>query len=81
MDNNTIVFSSKDMKKIKNKELVAKVYEALQEKGYDAKRQLIGYLLSEDPTYITSHNGARTLATKIDRYELVEDMLQSYLEK
>ena len=56
------------------------VYNALCEKGYNPLAQIVGYLLSEDPTYITSYNGARTKIVKIDRYELMENILKDYIE-
>ena len=55
------------------------VYEAIQAKGYDPVRQIAGYILSEDPTYITTHNNARTLIRKIDRDELMRELVRSYL--
>ena len=55
------------------------VYESLIEKGYDPLNQLVGYLLTEDPTYITNYNNARTLITKIEREELLLHLLKSYL--
>ena len=55
------------------------VYNALNEKGYNPLNQLVGYILTEDPTYITSHNNARTLITKIERDELLRHLLKSYL--
>ena len=56
------------------------VYEALTEKGYNPISQLVGYILSEDPTYITTHNNARSLICRIDRDELLQELLTSYLE-
>ena len=55
------------------------VYNALQEKGYNPINQIVGYILSEDPTYITNYNNARTLIRKIDRDELLQVLLRSYL--
>ena len=55
------------------------VYHALEEKGYNPVNQIVGYILSEDPTYITNHNNARTLIRKIDRDELLQTLLRSYL--
>ena len=55
------------------------VYEALSEKGYNPINQLVGYILSEDPTYITSHKGARKLIRKVDRDELLASLLRNYL--
>ena len=55
------------------------VYDALREKGYNPINQIVGYILSEDPTYITTHNNARSLIRKIDRDELLAKMVRSYL--
>lgn len=57
------------------------VYRALQEKGYDPIGQMVGYLLSGDPTYITSHNGARTLICTLERDRLLEELIVDYLER
>lgn len=78
VDDKTHVYSS-PFKRRDDKDTLNIVYQALQEKGYDPKRQIIGYLLSEDPTYITNHNNARALINKVDRYELLEEMLENYL--
>ena len=56
------------------------VYDAMREKGYDPVNQIVGYLLSEDPTYITTHNNARSLIRRIDRDELLAAMVKSYLD-
>ena len=56
------------------------VFDALNEKGYNPINQIVGYILSEDPTYITNHNNARTIITKIDRDELLKILVQSYLK-
>lgn len=61
------------------KEILLQVYAALKEKGYDPINQLVGYLLSGDPVYITSHNNARTLIRKLERYELLEELVKNYL--
>ncbi len=63
------------------KEIVVSVYNALKEKGYNPINQLVGYILSEDPTYITTHNNARSLIRKIDRDELLQVILKDYLGK
>ena len=55
------------------------VYDALQEKGYNPINQIVGYILSEDPTYITNHNQARTLIRKVDRDELLQILVRNYL--
>lgn len=61
-------------------EILQQVYSALQEKGYDPINQLVGYLMSGDPVYITSHNQARALIRKLERYELLEELVRSYLQ-
>jgi uncharacterized protein (UPF0297 family) len=66
---------------IANKEILTKVYDALYEKGYDPVSQIVGYILSEDPTYITTHNNARSLIRRIDRDELLQDLVTSYIDK
>ncbi len=79
-DNHTITFSLKNAKDDEMKRTLNTIYAALMEKGYDPLNQLVGYLLTEDPTYITSHNGARTLIRKLDRDELLHRLLKSYLD-
>ena len=59
--------------------VLSAVYQALEEKGYNPINQIVGYILSEDPTYITNHNNARTLIRKIDRDELLQILLRRYL--
>ena len=61
------------------KAVLTAVYQALQEKGYNPINQIVGYILSEDPTYITNYNNARTLIRKIDRDELMQSLLKNYL--
>lgn len=61
------------------KVIVSQVYDALVEKGYNPINQLVGYILSEDPTYITTHNNARNLIRKVDRDELLRELLKNYL--
>ena len=60
-------------------QILRSVYEALKEKGYDPINQIVGYILSEDPTYITNHNSARTLIRKLDRDELLQVLVRNYL--
>ena len=67
-------------KRAEMRDILSKVYEALKIKGYDPVTQIVGYLVSEDPTYITNYNGARSLVNKIDRDELLEELVKSYLE-
>lgn len=61
------------------KAILTTVYNSLKEKGYNPINQIVGYILSEDPTYITNHNNARTLIRKLDRDELLQSMLKNYL--
>ncbi|MDD6563473.1 MAG: IreB family regulatory phosphoprotein [Clostridiales bacterium] len=61
------------------KEIVTRVYEALKIKGYDPISQIVGYILSDDPTYITSYNGARSLIAKLERDELLDEIVKSYI--
>ena len=61
-------------------EVLRKVYQALTEKGYNPINQIVGYIMSGDPTYITSHNNARSLIMKVERDELVEELLKVYIE-
>ncbi|MBQ7935487.1 MAG: IreB family regulatory phosphoprotein [Clostridia bacterium] len=62
------------------KQVLSAVYDALKEKGYNPLNQIVGYILSEDPTYITNHNNARVLIRKIDRDELLGELVKFYLE-
>ncbi len=62
------------------KEVLACVYEALQEKGYNPVNQIVGYIMSGDPTYVTSYNNARSLIMKVERDELVEELLTQYIK-
>ncbi|MDR3598995.1 MAG: IreB family regulatory phosphoprotein [Desulfosporosinus sp.] len=61
-------------------DVLLKVYAALQEKGYDPINQLVGYLMSGDPVYITSHNQARAMIRKLERFELIEELVRTYLD-
>ena len=63
------------------KYILRSVYDSLQEKGYNPINQIVGYILSEDPTYITNHNNARTMIRKIDRDELLQVLVRKYLEQ
>lgn len=76
---NTIKFAIKDEKDIRIRHTLTQVYSALKEKGYDPINQIVGYILSEDPTYITSYNNARSLICKIDRNELLNALVRFYL--
>ena len=73
MDDYTRKFSIVDDKDVEIYNILTTVYQALEEKGYNPINQIVGYILSEDPTYITNHMGARTLIRKLDRDELLQD--------
>ena len=75
----TIVFKIKNSKDTEMKRILTTVYDALVEKGYDPLNQIVGYILSEDPTYITTYNNARNIISSIDRDELLEALVKSYL--
>ena len=75
----TAVFSIRDDRDMEIKQAVLQVYRALEEKGYNPINQLVGYILSEDPTYITTYKNARALIRKVDRDDLLQAMLRSYL--
>ena len=77
--NNTITFSMEEVREADMKRILLEVYDALKEKGYNPISQIVGYILSEDPTYITTHNNARSLIRRIDRDELLKAMVRSYL--
>jgi uncharacterized protein (UPF0297 family) len=57
------------------------VYDALKEKGYNPVSQIVGYILSEDPTYITTHKNARSMLSRVDRYDLLQSLVQNYITK
>ena len=75
----TMTFSLGDNKELEMKAVLTTVYDALREKGYNPINQIVGYLLSEDPTYITTHNNARALIRKLDRDELMRELVRAYL--
>jgi len=77
---NTMQFDFSRNKKDLTKSIITEVYNALSEKGYNPVNQLVGYLLSGDPTYITNHNGARALVRKLERDEILEEVIKAYLE-
>ena len=77
---NTQFFQVESGPQIQAKDILEIVYEALSEKGYNPVNQIVGYIMSGDPTYITSNNGARSLIMKMERDELVEEMLKTYIE-
>ena len=76
----TQYFQAVQDKKIEVSDVLEQVYIALTEKGYNPVNQIVGYIMSGDPTYITSYNGARSLIMKMERDELVEEMFKTYIE-
>ncbi|HIR60472.1 MAG TPA: IreB family regulatory phosphoprotein [Candidatus Faecivivens stercoravium] len=79
MYDKTMTFSVNDDKEREMRETLLTVYNALKEKGYNPVSQIVGYILSEDPTYITTHHNARSLIRRIDRDELLQAMVKNYL--
>ena len=75
----TIEFDAVGDDESRNRMILCEVFRSLSEKGYDPINQIVGYLLSEDPTYITNYNGARSLISKLDRDELLAEMVRLYL--
>ncbi|MDR1734701.1 MAG: IreB family regulatory phosphoprotein [Oscillospiraceae bacterium] len=80
MNDRTVQFSIKEQPRDEMKTILRLVYDALVQKGYNPISQLVGYILSEDPTYITTHNNARALVRRIDRDELLQALLKEYLK-
>ncbi len=78
--NNTQFFKVNIEPELRVKEVLDTVYNAMREKGYNPVNQIVGYIMSGDPTYITSHNGARSLIMKVERDELVEELLKEYIK-
>lgn len=78
--NNTQFFTVQKEPELQLSDVLEIVYKALKEKGYNPVNQIVGYIMSGDPTYITSHNNARSLIMKVERDELVEEVLKTYIE-
>ena len=76
---NTIFFKVEKEKKVNSKQILRQVYEALVEKGYDPINQIVGYILSGDPTYITSYKDSRSLIRHLERDELLEELVKEYI--
>lgn len=82
MDRKTILFTNSEKEKAQTiEEILNTVYSALEEKGYNAIDQMVGYILSGDPSYITGHNNARNIIRKVERDKLVEELLKKFLGK
>ena len=79
MNEPTISFSIHEDKEKETKKILTTIYDALRQKGYNPINQIVGYILSEDPTYITTYNNARSLIRRIDRDELLQILVKSYL--
>lgn len=77
---NTQFIDINQTKRISVSEVILRVYQALVEKGYNPVNQIVGYIMSGDPTYITSHNNARSLIMKVERDEILEELMRNYVE-
>ncbi len=80
MNNRTMKFNVETDKEERCKEVISYVYDALKEKGYEPVNQMIGYLLSGDPTYITTYNDARKVIRRVERDDLLEELLKKYID-
>lgn len=78
--NNTQYFKVQKEQVFDVKDVIASVYQSLREKGYNPVNQIVGYVMSGDPTYITSHNGARSLIMRVERDEIIEVLLEDYIK-
>ena len=76
----TMLFTSEEIKRENMKQLLREVAEALEERGYNSVNQISGYLISNDPAYISSHKNARTNIQQVERYEIIEELVRYYLE-
>ncbi|MBQ4625274.1 MAG: IreB family regulatory phosphoprotein [Clostridia bacterium] len=81
MSGDTVKFDVTKARKLEYKMVLKQVYDALEEKGYNPLDQIVGYLLSEDPGYITNHKNARSLIRRVDRDELLGEIVRCYLDK
>ena len=77
---NTQYFKVKTEPEVQVKEVLDVVYTAMEEKGYNPVNQIVGYIMSGDPTYITSYKGARSMIMKVERDEILEELMRFYLE-
>ena len=77
----TMSFRSEDLRRDTSKHVLRLVQEALEERGYNSVNQLAGYLISNDPAYISSHKNARTIIQSVERYEIIEELVRAYLEE
>lgn len=79
-NSSTMLFNSEDLRRENLKQLLKNVSEALTERGYNSVNQIAGYLVSNDPAYISSHKNARTNIQQVERYEIIEELVRFYLE-
>jgi len=80
LDNETMMFKVEKDKGVETRQILMTIYQALKEKGYNPINQIVGYILSGDPTYITNHKNARSIVRKLERDELLEEILRYYIE-
>ena len=78
--NNTQYFKVQKENEISVKEIISDVFKAMTEKGYNPVNQIVGYVMSGDPTYITNHKGARSMIMKVERDEILEELLNNYIK-
>ncbi len=81
MNQGTMKFSFSNENPNQTRDIILNVYEALAEKGYNPINQIVGYIMSGDPTYITSHKNARSLVGRVERDEIIEELLRYYLDQ
>lgn len=81
VDNETMMYKVEKDKMNEAKDILFSVYKALKEKGYNPINQIVGYILSGDPTYVTNHNNARSIVRRLERDELLEEIIRFYLEQ
>ena len=81
ISSHTQYFKTQKAQEVQVKDIISEVYDALTQKGYNPVNQIVGYVMSGDPTYITSFNGARSLIMKVERDEIIEELLGDYIER
>ena len=81
ISSHTQYFKTQKAQEVQVKDIISEVYDALTQKGYNPVNQIVGYVMSGDPTYITSFNGARSLIMKVERDEIIEELLDDYIER
>ena len=81
ISSHTQYFKTQKAQEVEVKDIISQVYDALTQKGYNPVNQIVGYVMSGDPTYITSFNGARSLIMKVERDEIIEELLGDYIER